>query len=166
MAYEWQASGKNNFIQGPSPANSKLHPYVIEPAVGLDRLVLAFLTDALGYEDAKEGEKEGRWVLGLHPSLSPVNYAVMPLQKKPPLQNYSQQVLESLKQAGVATDFDAAGSIGRRYRRQDEAGTNYCVTVDYESIEDGTVTVRARDTMHQERVSLEELVQQATALRR
>jgi len=157
------ASGKAMTLVDPS-TNQKLHPYVIEPAVGLDRLVLAFLTDALRYEEPREGESEGRWVLGLHPALSPVNYAVMPLVKKEPLLGISKDILKKLNGCGIATDFDMAGSIGRRYRRQDEAGTNFCVTVDYQSGEDGTVTVRDRDTMEQERLPIDQLLEQAVQL--
>ena len=156
-----EASGKSMLMTDPM-TNRKLHPYVIEPAVGLDRLVLAFLTDALRQEAPLEGEKEGRWVLGIHPALAPTTYAVLPLVKKEPILGIAQE-LHSRLTSHVRTDFDMAGSVGRRYRRQDEVGTPWCVTIDYQSIEDDTVTVRNRDTMVQERVHIEDIVSQAEA---
>ncbi|MDR2357582.1 MAG: glycine--tRNA ligase [Oscillospiraceae bacterium] len=129
-------------------------PYVIEPSLGADRVTLAFLTDAYD-EEAADTEKDGaRTVLRLHPALAPYKCAVLPLSKK--LSEPAFGVQERLR-ARFMTDFDDTGSIGKRYRRQDEIGTPFCVTFDFDSVTDGRVTVRERDTMRQERVPIDEL---------
>ena len=127
-------------------------PNVIEPAVGLDRLVLAILTAAF-QEDTVVSKRN---VLRLHPSLSPFKVAVLPLQKKPELMQLANTIFDDLVDV-TAADFDAQGSIGRRYRRQDEIGTPSCVTVDLQSLEDQMVTVRDRDTTNQTRIPIAEL---------
>jgi glycyl-tRNA synthetase len=129
-------------------------PYVIEPSAGADRSTLAFLVDAY-HEDEIEGEQ--RIVLRLHPSLAPIKAAVFPLMKKPPLSDKANEVMEMLR-PWAAVAYDHAGSIGRRYRRQDEAGTPLGITVDFQTLEDQTVTVRDRDTTKQERVAIADLV--------
>ena len=129
-------------------------PYVIEPSAGADRSTLAFLVDAYD-EDEVEGEQ--RIVLRLHPSLAPIKVAVFPLMKKGGLSEKASEVVEMLR-PWVAVAYDHAGSIGRRYRRQDEVGTPLGITVDYQTLEDQTVTVRDRDTTEQERVAIAELV--------
>ncbi len=129
-------------------SNEKYLPHVVEPALGVDRLALAFLVDS-HREEQVQGET--RSVLGFHPRLAPIKVAVLPLSKK--LNEAAMKVFEDLRK-GFAADYDEAGSIGRRYRRQDEAGTPYCVTVDFDSLTDGAATVRDRDSMTQERISM------------
>jgi glycyl-tRNA synthetase len=129
-------------------------PYVIEPSLGVDRIALAFLTDAYDEETVDAEKNDVRTVLRLHPALAPYKCAVLPLSKK--LSDPAADMLCGLR-AKFATDFDDAGSIGKRYRRQDEIGTPMCVTYDFDSLTDGGVTVRDRDTMRQERVPIGEL---------
>ncbi len=129
-------------------------PYVIEPSAGADRATLAFLVDAYD-EDGPENDR--RTVLRLHPSLAPIKVAVFPLMRKGGLPEKAQELI-ALLGSRVAVDYDQSGSIGRRYRRQDEAGTPLGVTVDYQTLEDETVTLRDRDTMEQERVAISELL--------
>ena len=129
-------------------------PYVIEPSLGADRVVLAFLCDAYDEEVVDAEKNDTRVVLRLHPALAPFKAAVLPLSKK--LSDGAREVYASLAR-DFMVDFDDAGSIGKRYRRQDEIGTPYCVTFDFDSLEDGCVTVRDRDTMGQERVALASL---------
>ena len=127
-------------------------PYVIEPSLGAERAMLAFLCDA--YDEEPVGENDTRVVLHLHPFLAPYKVAVLPLSKK--LSEPAQKVWQLLSK-DYMVDFDETGSIGKRYRREDEIGTPFCVTYDFESEEDGCVTVRERDTMQQERVKIEDL---------
>jgi glycyl-tRNA synthetase len=125
-------------------------PYVIEPAVGPDRIMLAFLVDAYTEEEVR-GEE--RTVLKLHPRIAPTKAAVFPLSKKEPVSTIARELYDDLK-GDYRLFYDDSGSIGRRYRRQDEAGTPFCVTVDFDTIEDKQVTIRDRDTLEQERVPL------------
>ena len=125
-------------------------PYVIEPAVGPDRIMLAFLVDAYTEEEVR-GEE--RTVLKLHPRIAPTKAAVFPLSKKEPVSTIARELYDDLK-GDYRIFYDDSGSIGRRYRRQDEAGTPFCVTVDFDTIEDKKVTIRDRDTLEQERVPL------------
>jgi glycyl-tRNA synthetase len=129
-------------------------PYVIEPAAGADRATLAFLVDAYD-EDIAEGET--RAVLRFHPRLAPVKAAVLPLLRKDGQPEKAKQVLDILKEQWVV-QYDQAGSIGRRYRRQDEIGTPFGITVDHQTMQDDTVTLRDRDSMRQERIPIERLV--------
>ena len=129
-------------------------PYVIEPSLGADRVTLAFLVDAYDEEMVDEAKGDVRTVLRLHPALAPVKCAVLPLSKK--LAAPAEKLYQSLQKHFMA-DYDESGSIGKRYRRQDEIGTPYCVTYDFDSETDGCVTVRHRDSMEQQRVSIEEL---------
>ncbi|MDR2091459.1 MAG: glycine--tRNA ligase [Clostridiales bacterium] len=131
--------------------NARYIPYCIEPSLGADRVVLAFLCDAY---DEEEVEGETRVVLRLHSFLAPYKAAVLPLQKK--LGEKAGELFKTLSKK-YSCAYDDAGSIGKRYRRQDEIGTPYCITVDFETLEDGAVTVRDRDTMAQERIKLEDL---------
>ncbi len=133
--------------------NSKYVPYVIEPSLGADRVALAFLCDAYDEEDLGEGDK--RTVLRLHPALAPFKACVLPLSKK--LNEQAGAVHEMLAKEFMM-DYDDAGSIGKRYRRQDEIGTPFCITYDFESVEDNCVTVRMRDSMEQERMPIDSLV--------
>ncbi len=134
--------------------NSRYVPHVIEPAAGADRATLAFLLDAYEEEEVKG---ETRSVLRLDPRLAPVKVAVLPLSKNERLSPTAREVRD-LVRSRYFVDYDEAGSIGRRYRRQDEVGTPACVTVDFETIDDRAVTVRDRDTMLQDRVSLDRLL--------
>jgi len=142
-------------------------PFVIEPAVGLDRLFLAFLTDAYAEESnvpsakdkQKQGDPEGdtRVVLRLHQDLAPYKFAVLPLMKKEQLVAAAKELYDKLVTKS-STDYDDTGTIGKRYRRQDEIGTPFCITVDFGTLEDKTVTLRWRDSMQQKRVLMDELV--------
>ncbi len=132
--------------------NEHYIPYVIEPSLGADRVLLAFLCEA--YDEEKIDEKDTRVVLRLHPALAPFKAAVLPLSKK--LSEQAKAVRDRLSPLFMV-DFDDAGSIGKRYRRQDEIGTPLCITYDFDSLEDNCVTVRDRDTMEQERVSIDAL---------
>ncbi len=128
-------------------------PHVIEPAAGADRATLAFLVDAY---DEEELDGETRTVLRLHPRLAPVKVAILPLVKKDGQPELAREAFEALRGL-MTTEYDEGGSIGKRYRRQDEIGTPWCVTVDHQSIEDRTVTLRERDSLEQSRVSIDEL---------
>lgn len=132
--------------------NKKYVPYVIEPSLGADRVVLAFLCNA--YEEEEIAEGDIRTVLHLHPALAPYKVAVLPLSKK--LSEKANEVYDMLSKKFMC-DYDEAGSIGKRYRREDEIGTPYCVTIDFDTLEDECVTVRDRDTMEQTRIKIDEL---------
>lgn len=146
-----QHSGVDFTYQDPV-TNEKYVPYCIEPSLGADRVTLAFLVDA--YEEEVIDENDTRVVLKLHPALAPFKVAVLPLTKK--LKEETLKLYEKLAEKYM-TDYDEAGSIGKRYRRHDEIGTPYCVTFDYDSLEDNCVTIRDRDTMQQERISIDKL---------
>jgi glycyl-tRNA synthetase len=137
----------------------RYHPYVIEPAAGVDRAVLAFLLDAYREEEAPtaKGGTEKRTYLALDRRLAPTKVAVLPLSRNERLTPEARRVFDLVK-AEWMCDHDDAGSIGRRYRRQDEVGTPFCVTVDFDSLDDAQVTVRERDTMTQDRLPIEGLV--------
>ncbi len=135
-------------------ANEKYIPYVVEPSLGADRVTLAFLCEA--YDEETVGENDTRVVLHLHPALAPFKACVLPLSKK---LNESAQKVYAMLAKDFMIDFDDAGSIGKRYRRQDEIGTPFCITYDFDSEEDGCVTVRDRDTMAQERIPIEKLTE-------
>ncbi len=145
-------SGQNLEYSDPVTGESYI-PYVVEPSVGVERLFLAFLCNAYDEETLENGEV--RTVLHLHHSLAPYKVAVLPLQKK--LNEKAEEVLELLSKK-FSTTFDDAASIGKRYRRQDEIGTPYCVTVDFDTENDNCVTVRERDSMAQVRINLDDLV--------
>ena len=129
--------------------NERYVPYVIEPSLGADRVLLAFLTDA--YDEEQVGEGDTRTVLRLHPALAPFKACVLPLSKK--LSEGAGKVYDELRRRFMI-DYDDAGSIGKRYRRQDEIGTPLCFTYDFDSVNDGCVTVRDRDTMQQQRIPI------------
>jgi glycyl-tRNA synthetase len=135
-------------------SNERYTPHVIEPAAGATRTMMAFLIAAYR-EDEVNGE--ARTLLALHPRLAPYKVAVLPLSKKETLTPVAREVLAAL-QPHWMVDYDETQSIGRRYRRQDEIGTPYCVTVDFESLDDKAVTVRDRDTLAQDRVPIDGLV--------
>jgi glycyl-tRNA synthetase len=135
-------------------------PYVIEPAVGVDRALLTFLLDAYREEEAPtaKGGTDTRTVLALHRSLAPIKVAVLPLSRNERLVPEAKAVHEEVMSEWI-TQYDDAGAIGRRYRRQDEVGTPFCVTVDFESLDDRQVTIRERDTMQQDRIPIANLVE-------
>ena len=132
--------------------NEKYIPYCIEPSLGCDRVALAFLCNSFDEEEIAEGDV--RTVLHLHPALAPYKVAVLPLSKK--LSEKAEEVYGKLSKKFMC-DYDEAGSIGKRYRREDEIGTPYCVTIDFDTIQDESVTIRDRDTMEQVRVKIDEL---------
>lgn len=140
-------------------AGERWVPYVIEPAAGLTRCVLAFLLDAYDEDKApnSKGGEDVRTVLRLDPRLSPVKVAVLPLSRNADLSPKAKDLSAKLRKY-YNVEFDDAGAIGRRYRRQDEIGTPYCVTVDFDTLEDQAVTVRERDSMAQERIGMDQLV--------
>ena len=148
---EWSGKDLTYF---DDQAKKRYHPYVIEPSAGVDRSVLAFLCDAY---DEDEAGGETRVVLRLHPALAPVKVAIFPLVKKDGMPEKARHIEETLRPA-MAVFYDAGGAIGRRYRRQDEAGTPFCVTVDGDTLKDDTVTLRDRDSMAQERISIGDLL--------
>ena len=146
-------SGKNLEYKDPQTGEGYL-PHVIEPAAGLGRTVLALLCDAYD-EDEIGGEK--RTVLRLHPSVAPVKVAVLPLLRKDGHPEKAREIYLELRKR-MSTEYDEGGNIGKRYRRQDEIGTPYAVTVDHQTLEDGTVTLRDRDSLSQERIPVEGIV--------
>ena len=148
-------SGKDLTYLDPE-SNERYVPYVVETSAGLTRNVLMALCDAYDEEATPEGDT--RTVLHFHPAIAPVKVAVLPLVKKDGLAEYASALEHSLREDFV-TFYDQSGAVGRRYRRMDEIGTPYCVTVDYQTLEDHTVTVRFRDSMKQERVGVDHLVQ-------
>jgi glycyl-tRNA synthetase len=135
-------------------------PHVIEPAAGVGRSMLAFLCDAYDEDDAG-GER--RTLLRLHPALAPVKVAVLPLLRKDGHPEQEREIHAMLKRAGLQSEYDEGGSIGKRYRRQDEIGTPYGVTVDHQTLEDGTVTLRDRDTLAQDRIAIDDLADELDA---
>lgn len=147
-----QTHSKEDMSYLDPETNEKYIPYVIEPSVGADRVTLAFLCNA--YEEQELGEGDTRIVLHLHPALAPYKAAILPLSKK--LNDKADEVFQTLAKA-FPVDYDNAGSIGKRYRRQDEIGTPYCITVDFDTLEDNQVTVRDRDTMEQIRIPIDQV---------
>ena len=146
-----QYSGED-FTYLDQETGEKFVPYCVEPSLGCDRVTLAFLCNA--YEEQEIAEDDVRTVLHLHPALAPYKVAVLPLSKK--LSEKAEEVYAKLSK-NFMCDYDEAGSIGKRYRREDEIGTPYCVTIDFDTLEDECVTIRDRDTMEQVRVKIDEL---------
>src|SRR3989339_326633 len=146
--------------------NERYVPHIIETSDGADRALLAFLIDAYEEGGARSGEDDAKHekevILRLHPALAPIKVAVLPLSKKEPLTGLAQEIL-SLLRPKWQVQYDETGSIGKRYRRQDEIGTPFCLTIDFDSLEDQKGTVRDRDTMGQERVAIKELVDYLSA---
>ncbi len=147
-----KVSGKNLDYTDPI-TNEKYVPYVIEPSLGVERMVLALLCNAYEEEELESGDS--RVVMHFHPAIAPYKVAVLPLQKKA-LGEKSEEIFRNLSKKFSAT-YDETASIGKRYRRQDEIGTPYCVTVDFDTLEDNCVTVRERDSMQQERIAIADL---------
>jgi glycyl-tRNA synthetase len=152
-----KASGKKLSYFDPE-RKAHYHPYVIEPAAGADRAALAFLLDAYTEEPPSEMRKEGRVLLKLHPRLAPIKVAVFPLVKKDGMPEAARKIVAEFLRHSVNAFYDEKDAVGRRYARQDEAGTPYCLTVDGQTAQDGTVTIRERDTMKQERIKVEDAV--------
>jgi glycyl-tRNA synthetase len=153
-----EASGEDLRFFDPE-TEERYFPYVVEPAAGVDRIMLVLLLDAYREEGAPtaKGGTEKRTYLALHKDLAPIKVAVLPLSRNEQLAPEARRVFDLVKPHWMC-DFDDAGSIGRRYRRQDEVGTPFCVTIDFDSLEDHQVTVRERDTMLQARLPIEDLV--------
>ena len=143
---------KEDFTYTDTETNEKYVPYCIEPSLGADRVALAFLCNS--YEEEEIGEGDVRTVLHLHPALAPYKVAILPLSKK--LSDKANEVYSQLSKRFMC-DYDESGSIGKRYRREDEIGTPYCITIDFDTLEDKSVTVRDRDTMQQIRIKINEL---------
>ncbi|UTC62368.1 glycine--tRNA ligase [Treponema sp. OMZ 788] len=152
-------SGKDMQYIDQDNGNEKYIPYIIETSAGLTRNVLMFICDA--YDEEKVADKgnddDWRTVLRFHPNIAPITVAVLPLMKKDGLAELAAEIRNELKEE-FKTDYDQSGAIGKRYRRQDEVGTPFCVTVDYDSKEDNTVTLRFRDSMEQVRIPRAELI--------
>lgn len=148
-------SGKSQKYIDQLDGNKKYIPYVVETSVGSDRCTLALMCDAFRVEHEGNKEKE-RSVFKFDPKIAPIKVAVLPLMKKDGLSDTAMKLFKDLEQ-DYRAEFDVAGSIGKRYRRQDEIGTPYCVTIDYDTLEDQTVTIRDRDLMTQERVSIDKV---------
>jgi glycyl-tRNA synthetase len=149
------ASKKELHYVSPDGGQQPIYPYVIEPAVGLDRLVYAFLSDA--YREEMVGE-EVRAVLSLDKRLAPFRFAVLPLSKQEPLVKIAREIHAACLTRSIRCDVDITQSIGKRYRRQDEIGTPQCVTVDFDSLKDQCVTIRDRDTMKQSRLPIAQFI--------
>ena len=155
LTQHMKTSGKSMEYFDPE-TNEKYIPYVIEPSLGVERLFLAIVCEAYDEEEIGDGEKSDvRTVMHLHPALAPVKAAILPLTKK--LKEPATDLYMKLAKK-FNVEYDEAGQIGKRYRRQDEIGTPFCITFDFDSLEDNCVTVRDRDTMAQERVNMDELV--------
>ena len=146
-------SGRNMEYLDPA-TNEKYLPFIIETSVGCDRMLLALMCDA--YEDQTLEDGSERTVLHFHPRIAPIKVAILPLVKKDGLRELATSIKEDLQQH-FNVFYDEKAAIGRRYRRMDEAGTPYCVTIDYETKDNGTVTIRDRDSMEQIRVNVSQL---------
>jgi glycyl-tRNA synthetase len=153
-----KASGKRLSYFDPQK-NAHYHPYVIEPAAGADRAALAFLLDAYTEEPPPPGTNEGRVVLKFHPRLAPIKVAIFPLVKKDGMPEAARKIVGEFVKHQINAFYDEKDTIGRRYRRQDEAGTPYCITVDGQTAQDGSVTIRERDSMKQDRIQVAEAVE-------
>jgi glycyl-tRNA synthetase len=154
---------KTNFsVEEITENGEQITPHVVEPSFGVDRLLYTVLEHAYS-EDEVDGEE--RTYLSLDPEVAPTVVGVFPLMDKEGLGERAREIAGELRAAGLSVNYDDSGAIGRRYRRQDEIGTPYCVTVDYESLEDDTVTVRERDTTEQIRVPTEDLTETLQSLR-
>jgi len=154
-----RGSGKDLSYRDPV-TNEKYIPHVIEPSAGADRAALAFLCEAYTEDMAPDenGKMQGRVVLKFHPRIAPIKAAVFPLVKKDGMPECAQEIYRDLKR-DLPVFYDNKGAVGRRYRRMDEAGTPYCLTIDGQTLEDGTVTLRERDSMEQTRLPVDEAAQ-------
>lgn len=156
---KYRGSGKDlSYFDDQS--RERFIPHVIEPSAGADRATLAFLCEAYDEDTApdEKGNPQERTLLRLHPRLAPIKAAVFPLIKKEGMPEKAAEIYRALKVAGIEATYDVSGAIGRRYRRQDEIGTPFCFTIDGQTIQDGTVTVRDRDSLEQKRIAADEVV--------
>jgi glycyl-tRNA synthetase len=154
---KWKGSGKDLSYRDDL-TNERFIPHVIEPSAGADRATLAFLCEAYHEDQAPDdkGEMQTRVVMKLHPRIAPIKAAVFPLVKKDGMPEVAQKIYRELKKRWNVF-YDEKGAVGRRYRRQDEAGTPFCITVDGQSLQDQTVTIRDRDSLKQWRVKVEDV---------
>lgn len=158
--YDLKVHSKEKEIIYTDPkTNEKFVPHVIEPAVGLDRLFLSFISDAYNVEKDPD-----RVVLKLHKKLAPKKFAIFPLIKREEFIDKAEHIYHKLLSMDISVDFDNTGSIGAMYRRHDEIGTPYCITVDHDTLKDDTITIRDRDTMKQERMSIYKFIDSAEKL--
>ena len=159
---KWRGSGKDLSYRDDL-TNERYVPHVIEPSAGADRGTLAFLCEAYCEDEAPDenGKLQTRTVLKFHPRLAPIKAAIFPLVKKDGMPEVAQELYRALKKK-LPVFYDEKGAIGRRYRRQDEAGTPYCITIDGQTLQDKTVTVRDRDSLEQLRVKLDDCVEEIT----
>ncbi len=158
---KYRGSGKD-LTYFDDQTRERFAPHVIEPAAGADRATLAFLCEAYTEDQQPDdkGQMQERLVMKLHPKLAPIKAAVFPLIKKAGMPEKAADVYRELKAAGIAAAYSQQGAIGRRYRQHDEIGTPFCITVDGDTMEDGSVTIRDRDTLAQERIPIEKVVQE------
>ena len=154
-----EASGRD-MTYFDDESKERFIPHVIEPSGGIDRAALAFLCEAYCQDEApdEKGLMRKRTVMKLHPRLAPIKAAVFPLVKKEGMPEIARRIHRELQSAGLAAFYDEKGAVGRRYRRQDEAGTPFCLTVDGQTLKDNTVTIRDRDTLAQERISADQVL--------
>jgi glycyl-tRNA synthetase len=150
-----QEHSKKNLEYFDPIKNIKYIPHVIEPTFGLERTILALLCDAYDEEILENNEK--RVVLRFDKKIAPVKVAIFPLMKKEELSKIAKDIFDKLN-PHFSVEYDESGAIGKRYRRQDELGTPYCLTIDYDTLEDNTVTIRDRDSMKQERIKIDDLI--------
>ncbi len=160
---KWRGSGKD-LTYRDDLSNERFTPHVIEPSAGADRATLAFLCEAFTEDEAPDenGKLQTRTVMKFHPRIAPLKAAVFPLVKKDGMPEVAKEIYLNLKRSGIAAFYDEKGAVGRRYRRQDEAGTPYCITVDGETLSDRTVTIRDRDSLQQWRVKVDDCVAEIT----
>jgi glycyl-tRNA synthetase len=160
---KWRGSGKD-LTYRDDITNERFTPHVIEPSAGADRATLAFLCEAYHEDEAPDenGKMQTRVVMRLHPRIAPIKAAIFPLVKKEGMPEIAQDIYRKLKKKWNVF-YDEKGAVGRRYRRQDEAGTPYCITVDGQTLQDGTVTIRDRDSLEQKRVHQDQLVAELEA---
>jgi glycyl-tRNA synthetase len=159
LAQHQKHSGQKMEISDPE-TNEKYIPHVLEPTIGVDRLFFATLCEFYDEEEIEnsKGEKETRVVCRFPMNLAPYKFAILPLMKKDGLKEKAEEIFVELRKKGIICDYDEAGSVGKRYRRQDENGTPFCITIDYDTLNDNTVTIRDRDTMEQKRISISEII--------
>lgn len=157
---KWRGSGKDLTYRDES-SNERYTPHVIEPSAGADRATLAFLCEAYSEDQApdEKGEMQSRVVLRLHPRIAPIKAAILPLVKKDGMPEVAQDIYRSLKKK-FNVFYDEKGAVGRRYRRQDEVGTPFCITVDGQTLQDKTVTLRDRDSLAQDRIKIDDILPQ------
>jgi len=159
LKHHQESSGKD-LTYFDDETKERFLPYVIEPSGGVDRAALALLCEAYCEDEApdEKGNPQPRTLMKLHPRIAPIKAAVFPLVKKDGMPEIARKIYEDLRGAGLSAFYDEKGAVGRRYRRQDEAGTPFCITVDGQTLQDRTVTVRDRDTLRQERIAADQVL--------